>query len=374
MAKLSEGAKDILSRLKKNTTIEFTNTFDKYDLAKSTEVATPIPLLNLALSGKFFDGGISRGVTVWAGEKATFKTMFCLLAMKAYLDKYEDAIGFAYDSEFSLSPDYIGSFGIDPARVLVTPVKNLDLLKNDIVPQLEQIKRGERVFVMIDSLGNLSSLKEFNDALEGKSTQDMTRAKMLKSLFRMITPQINMLDIPLFAILHTYQTQEMYSKTIISGGTGAQYSANVALIVSKRKNQQDKEEGGKEFVITVDKSRFVKEGQRFPIAIPEDGKLKKWTGLFDLALECGYIVKDGMKYSVPSIPDFEKAWKKDIQNSEQFWKMMFAKTDMMKVIEDSIKVSSDQSELFNAEEDEKELPSTEQMNSGENGDDEHFES
>lgn len=339
-------AADILKRFKKTSSVEEAAIFKDSDLynVKDT-VSTPIPIINLALSGKFFSGGISKGCTVIAGASRSFKTNISLLCLKAYLDKYEDAVGLLYDSEFSFTPEYLGSFGIDTNRVFITPITDLDKLKNDIVNQIDAIEKNEKVFILIDSIGNLASLKELTDAQDGKSSMDMTRAKMMKSFFRMVTPRVNLKNIPLFTVNHVYETQELYSKTIISGGTGIMLSANTALIISRRKNQ-NKEEEGFEFVIKVEKSRTIKEGHKFPLVIPASGQIKKCSGLFDLALETGYIVRDGKMYAVPEVPSFAKAWKKDIEDSDAFWKMMAEQTTFFKTVEENLKVSIDQSTLF----------------------------
>lgn len=343
---LSSGAKDLLARLKKTSSIEESGVFSDSDIYTVKDfVPTPISMINLALSGKFFDGGITRGSTVIAGESRSFKTMLGLLCLKSYMEQYEDAIGMIYDSEFSMSPEYLGTFGIDTDRVFITPITDLDKLKNDIVNQIDAINQGEHVFILIDSIGNLASLKEISDAQDGKSTQDMTRAKMMKSFFRMVTPRVNLKNIPLFTINHVYLEQTMYPKAIISGGTGIMLAANTAIIISRRKNQ-NKEEEGFEFVIKIEKSRFIREGLKFPLVIPAAGAIKKWSGLFDLALETGHIVKEGMKYSIPAIPEFEKAWKKDIEDSDEFWNMLLDKTSFMMDVENGIKVSVEQSSLF----------------------------
>jgi len=342
----TDKAKSILARFKKTTSIEQSSVFSESELHVTKETCpTPIPIINLALSGRFFSGGISRGSTVIAGASRSFKTNIGLLCLKAYLDKYEDGIGLLYDSEFSFTPEYLSSFGIDQERVFISPITDLDVLKNDIINQVDSIEKDEHVFILIDSIGNLASLKELSDAHDGKSTQDMTRAKAVKSLFRMITPRVNLKNIPLFTINHTYETMEMYSKTVISGGTGILLSANTAIIMSRRKNQ-NKEEAGFEFVMKAEKSRFIREGIKFPLTIPEGGQIKKYSGLFDLALETGFIMKDGMKYIAPELPDYPKSYKKEIENNESFWNRMFKETTMIETIENALRVSVDQTDLF----------------------------
>jgi len=50
-------------------------------------IPTAVPIINVALSGKL-DGGLTPGLTMWAGPSKHFKTAFSLLMAKSYLDKY----------------------------------------------------------------------------------------------------------------------------------------------------------------------------------------------------------------------------------------------------------------------------------------------
>lgn len=346
--KITSQAYSLLQRLKKTSSIEESSVYSESDFFTTKEsIPIPIPILNLALSGKFFDIGITRGSTVIAGESRSFKTLSGLMCLKAYMDKYEDSVGMIYDSEFSMTPDYLETFGIDTNRIFITPITDLDKLKNDIINQIDAINNGEHVFILIDSIGNLASLKEVSDAQDGKSSLDMTRAKMIKSFFRMVTPRVNLKNIPLFTINHIYQTQELYSKSVISGGTGILLSANSAIIISRRKNQ-NKEEEGFEFVIKIEKSRFIKEGLKFPLVIPSNGKIKKWSGMFDLALEYGFITQSGAWYEVPCLTEYEgkKIRKSQIENNDDFWKKIFEETNFKETVEENIKVSQTQSDIF----------------------------
>ncbi len=208
----------LLERLKKASTIKEASILSEskfFDEGK--KVPTAIPALNLALSAAF-DGGFGSGLIVWAGPSKHFKTCFTLLMLKAYLDEYDDAVAIWYDSEFGSPQSYFEAFGIDTGRIMHTPVTNIEELKFDIMKQLEGINRGDHVFIGLDSAGNIASKKEVEDALDGKSAADMTRAKQLKSLFRMVTPHLKMKKLPMVVVNHTYQTQEMYSKAVVSGG------------------------------------------------------------------------------------------------------------------------------------------------------------
>lgn len=171
----------------------------------------------MAFSGKL-NGGITSGLTLLAGPSKSFKTNCALVCVKAYLDKYEDAVCVLYDSEGGITPEYLAAQGIDPSRVAHIPIEHLEMLKFDMVKQLKELNRGDKVIFVIDSIGNTASLKELQDALDEKTVAEMQRAKVMKGLFRMVTPSLVNKDIPCIAICHTYSTMEMYSKQIISGG------------------------------------------------------------------------------------------------------------------------------------------------------------
>ncbi|AKA61895.1 RecA-like recombination protein [Proteus phage vB_PmiM_Pm5461] len=209
---------DLKKRLMKASTNKMTSVLSesKFFNEKSV-VRTKIPTLNIALSG-IINGGLQSGITILAGPSKHFKSNMGLTLVAAYMNAYPDAICLFYDSEFGITSAYLRSMGVDPDRVVHTPVKNVEELKIDMINQLEAIERGEKVIVFIDSIGNLASKKEVEDALNEKSVADMTRAKQLKSLFRMATPYFTLKDIPCVGINHTIETIEMFSKTVMTGG------------------------------------------------------------------------------------------------------------------------------------------------------------
>lgn len=207
-----------MDKLKKNSRIDETSILARSKFfSEQDQIQTDVPMINVALSGQL-DGGLSPGLTVLAGPSKHFKTSFALLMASAYMKQHEDAVLLFYDSEFGSPQGYFESFDIDTNRVLHTPVMDVEKLKFDLVNQLESIERGDHVIVVIDSIGNLASKKELEDALNEKSVADMSRAKALKGLFRMVTPYLTMKNIPLLAVNHTYDSMELFSRKIVSGG------------------------------------------------------------------------------------------------------------------------------------------------------------
>jgi len=281
----------IMDKLKKNSKVKGTSVLSQSEFFGDREV-TPIdvPMLNVALSGKL-DGGLVSGLTVLAGPSKHFKTSFALKIASAYLKSDPEAVMLFYDSEFGSPQSYFETFGIDLDRVLHTPITNVEELKFDLINQLEAMEKKDKVIIVIDSIGNLASKKELEDAINEKAVADMSRAKALKGLFRMATPYLTMKNIPLLAINHTYKEIGLFPKDIVGGGTGIYYSADNIWILGRRQNKTGTEVTGYDFIINVEKSRYVKEKSKIPISVSWDGGIERFSGLLDVAIASGHIIK-----------------------------------------------------------------------------------
>ena len=281
----------ILDKLKKNSTIKESSILSKSKFFNEKDmITTEVPMVNVALSGRL-DGGLTPGLTMWAGPSKHFRTAFSLLMAKSYMDKYKDAVLLFYDSEFGTPIKYFETFEIDMDRVLHTPLTNIEELKFDIMQQLQDVQRGDKLIIVLDSIGNLASKKEVEDALDGKSVADMSRAKQVKSLFRMVTPHLNLKDIPMVVVNHTYKEIGMFPKDIVGGGTGSYYSADNIYIVGRQQEKDGTEIVGYNFIINVEKSRYTKEKAKIPITVSFDGGIQRYSGLVDLAIEGGFVSK-----------------------------------------------------------------------------------
>lgn len=445
----------------------------------STEVIpTDLPILNIAFSGSI-DGGLLPGLTVVAGKSKSFKTMLSLYAMKAYLDKYPEGIALLYDSEFGVTPDYIQSFDIDIDRVVHIPIKDVEELKFDLVQKLDAIDKKDKVFIMIDSIGNLASKKELEDAQNEKSVADMSRAKSLKSLFRIITPYLTTRQIPCLAINHVYDEIGLYPKAIVSGGcvvegteiqtpnglkriedlrvgdmvdtlqgnqpvthtwnpetlengnpmcynivfddgysvttsdkhrfmvsgewveakdlvvgaqcttvsdptstatvssvtlvgvkpvydisvgdaehyvlkngvvthnTGIMYSANTVFIIGKSQEKDGTELSGWKFTINIEKSRYVREKSKLPFTVMYEDGIQKWTAIFDLAREAGFIHKPKVGWYQLVDPktgevDDKNYRQADVMGNDQYFERLVKNVDFKEFIERRFKLSAPQ--------------------------------
>jgi RecA/RadA recombinase len=317
----------ILDKLKKASTIKETSVLSKSKFFTEKDmIQTDVPIVNVALSGNL-DGGLTPGLTMFAGPSKHFKTAFALLMAKSYMNKYDDAVVLFYDSEFGTPQSYFDAFGIDTERVLHTPITDVEQLKHDIMNQLQNIEKTDKVIIVLDSIGNLASKKEVEDSIEGKSVADMSRAKQMKSLFRMVTPHLTIKDIPMVVVNHTYKEIGMFPKDIVGGGTGSYYSADTIWILGRQQDKDGTEIVGYNFIINVEKSRYVREKSKIPVTVSFDGGINKWSGLLDIALEGNFVTKPSngwyAKVDQETGEVLEKKRFADTQ-TEEFWKDILA--------------------------------------------------
>jgi len=107
----------------------------------------------------------------------------------------------------------------------------------------------------------------------------------------MVTPHLNIKDISMVVVNHTYKEIGMFPKDIVGGGTGSYYSADNIYIIGRQQEKDGTEIVGYNFIINVEKSRYVKEKSKIPISVSFDGGISKYSGLLDLAIESGHVVK-----------------------------------------------------------------------------------
>ena len=283
---------ELLEKLRNNSTIDHTRVLTDTDIYEDGDfVPTDIPMLNVALSGDL-NRGLYRGFTLIAGKSKTGKSWLSMMIIAAYLKKYTDGVLLFYDSEYGAPKTYFEGVGIDPARVLHVPVGDIENLKTDMINQLEMIdEKKDRVIILIDSFGNIASRKELDDARNAKDSADLTRARSVKGLFRMISYHINTRNIPMLGIAHTYDSMSMYSSQVVSGGTGPYYAASNIWMMGRRqdKDSKDKSIRGYDFVITIEKSRFVKEKSRINLYGSWENGLERYSGLLEPAREMGFV-------------------------------------------------------------------------------------
>lgn len=336
----NENRHALMSRIIKSSKNEYispildSKVFDRKSIA-----TTGIPMLDVALSAKLH-GGISSGILQIAGQSKHFKSGFALVIAAAWQRANPDGILILFDVEFGMPKSYMENMGIDMSRVIHIPITDIEQMKFEATKMLKnEIKRGDKVMFIIDSIGNIASLKEVEDAENEKSVTDMTRAKQMKSFFRIVTPHLNIKDIPMIVINHTYQTIEMFSKEKASGGTGAYYSSDDIWIIGRQQDKDGKELEGYHFIIRIEKSRSVREGAKIPITVSFEKGINRYSGLFDAAMEGNFITQEKLGWY--KVGNQEKLLrKKDIIDDTQFWDDLLEDDAFNEYIHDTYRLKS----------------------------------
>lgn len=287
--------------------------------------STGIPILDLAWSGRV-DGGIISGIKQLVGDSRTFKTMFGLVDVKAYMDKFPDAICIFADSEGGANEHYWTSMGIDMDRVLYLPIENVEQTKIKLTQLLNDAQKGDHIIVFIDSISQLPSTKEVEDAIKGNDTQDMTRARALNSFWRVITPIVKEKKFVVVWINSYYdEIGNQYAEPNIKGGKQGFLSSNQLWFITRSqvKEEGDKEIRGWKFTVGIMKGRFVREKAKFPVTVLYEGGIDRWSGMLEIARFLGYVeLVSGSWYQRTAKGGFDQTKEKKLRKGDlgdDFW-------------------------------------------------------
>ena len=266
----------------------------------NTFVDTGSYILNALVSGSIFGGLPQNKVTALAGESSTGKTFFALSIVKNFLEQNPEGQVIYFESESAISKDMMATRNIDVKRVGLVPVTTVQEFRTQsikVVDEFMKLKKEDRppLLFVLDSLGMLSTSKEVQDATDGKETRDMTRAQVIKSIFRIMSLKLGQAGIPLIVTNHTYDVVGAYVPTKeMGGGTGLKYAASSILFLSKKKEKDGTEQIGNIIKVKAHKSRFTKENSIVETRLFFDERgLDKYYGLLELGQQHGVFERVG---------------------------------------------------------------------------------
>jgi hypothetical protein len=112
--------------------------------------------------------------------------------------------------------------------------------------------------------------------------------------------------------------------------------------MGRRQNKKGTEVQGYDFIISVDKSRFVKEKSRIPITVSWDDGIGLYSGLLDIALIGGQVIKpnNGWYQRVDNETGEllgTKVREKDTNNAE-FWEPIFKETNFKEFVKQGYQI------------------------------------
>ena len=260
-------------------------------------------IFNALVSGSIYGGIPANKITALAGESSTGKTFFVLSVVQSFLANNPEGGVIYFESESAITKSMIEERGIDSSRMVIVPVTTVQEFREQSIKILDKLgdedNRPPMLFVL-DSLGMLSTTKEIEDASAGKETRDMTRAQIVKSIFRILTLKLGKLKIPMIVTNHTYDVVGAYIPTKeMGGGSGLKYAASSIIYLGKKKDKDGKEVIGNIIKAETHKSRLSKEGKKVEVRLSFDRGLDPYYGLLSLGEKYEVFKRVGNRIETP---------------------------------------------------------------------------
>ena len=272
-------------------------------------------IFNALCSGSIYGGVPGNKITAIAGESSTGKTFFCLGIVQHFLESNPEAGVIYFESESAISKQMIEDRGIDSNRMLIVPVTTVQEFRLQSIKILDKymgMDDKKPMMFVLDSLGMLSTSKEVEDSEAGKETRDMTRAQVVKSIFRVLTLKLGKADVPLLVTNHTYDVVGAYIPTKeMGGGSGLKYAASSIIYLSKKKEKDGKDVVGNIIKCKNAKSRLTKENSTVETRLFYDRGLARDYGLLELGEKYGIFKRKGNRVVVGESSVYPSAILKD---------------------------------------------------------------
>lgn len=276
-------------------------------------------ILNAIISGSIFGGMPDNKVLVLAGESSTGKTYVTLGIVKHFLDQHKNGVVLYYDTEAAITKKMMVDRGIDTTRVIRSEPETLEgfrthaikfLSKYHEIPKDEETGKRPPLLIALDSLGMLSSSKEMSDTNDGKDTRDMTKAGLVRGIFRVLRLRMAKLQVPMIVTGHTYAQVGAYVPTqVLSGGGGVMYASDNIVFFRKSKDKDGTEIIGNILKAKMFKSRLSRENREVAMRLSYETGLDRYFGLIELGEKYKIIERIGNKYQ---FPDGKKYFRKEI--------------------------------------------------------------
>jgi len=338
MSNLVDKAFAKLQKLNSNAT-----TLEKNTLSNVTEwIDTGCLVLNSILSGSLY-GGVPKGrITIFAGDSGCGKT-FILNKILAHAQQ-KGMVPVIFDTEVAVENEGAENVGLDTSNVKYVPVDTVESCRNQIMTFLDEVEKEPELhgkfIISIDSLGNLASEKEINDAGANKGAMDMgLRAKQLKSMMRIITYKAAVTGTTVIASNHTYADPGALHPTLVkqqAGGSGPVYMASILVQMAAKKEKTDTGNTNDEALtesrnysgvtlrmLTV-KNRFIPAFLQGEAYLNFKTGLEKYSGLKDIAVSHGIIQQNGSTYSMG---EKKLGYYKNWRNDEETWSNVLPKLE-----------------------------------------------
>jgi RecA/RadA recombinase len=263
------------------------------------------------LEGKFCmvagDSGSGKSYITSANviKDAQSKGVYCVL-----IDT-ENALDESWLNDLDVNTDIsvmekITAAKVDDVAKLIAMIVDMYKAQNDPL----SYKDRPKLLIIIDSLGmTITENMEIQfDAGDQKGDLGI-KAKQITALLRVTMAKIAAQPIGLLATNHVYTSQSKYDPDKIAGGNMVEFASSVIVQMNKFLLKED--ENGKDFdkgspaagiksTAVVRKSRYAKPFEKVYIQIPYTTGMNPYSGLFDLFIGKGLLIKSGNSYEYTS--------------------------------------------------------------------------
>ena len=346
----SKKTSGFLANLTKRTGVTIVPISELIANDKTTYTDTGAYTLNALVSGSIFDGIPSDTIIGLAGEKATGKTYVCLSICKQFLEKFPNALVFYFDSEGAIKPHMIIEREIPEDRFKLKKVKIIEQFRMEavrIIDDYMSYPEDERppMLMVLDSLGNISTLKEVKEAAEDldKQAKDMTKAQLVRSVFRVLSIKLEEANVPLIVTNHVgvkigaRVRAGMPPPIEMSGGEGLKFAASTIIILTKSKIYDEKTKTylGVKLKAALYKSRNTIENMQAETKLLYDSGMDRFHGLFEFAKRFGFVDKSGNGFKFNVGENQKQFFTKDIEERPED----FYSTEVLKAIDAKVQTA-----------------------------------
>lgn len=227
-----------------------------------------------------------------------------MIALSMMRDEDIDLIVYMDSEGGGVTEDFAKFLGIDPSKILYTPIDTVEDLINrmrKVIDIIEKNNSAKSVLMVIDSISMLSTEKE----KDPNAGEDMgRRAKVSRSFFRQNVRKMQKLNICAVATAHLTSNIGGYGPSqIVSGGSILGYVPSVEVRFSRvnKDSEVEKSAKGSQMIKTraeIVKSRFGTYGKRVMFDLDMKYGLDPYAGLVDVLRDYEFVI--------PAAADLEK--------------------------------------------------------------------
>jgi RecA/RadA recombinase len=293
------------------------------DADVTSYISTGSYSLNALLSGSIYGGLPGNKITALAGETSTGKTWYALNIVKEFLNNNPEGAVFYFDSESAVTTNMLDDREIDKDRFYIFQIETIQEFRTQVVKILDKYletpeKDRKPMFMVLDSLGMVSTQKEVTDMAAGEDKRDMTRAQLIRGAFRVLTIKLGRAKVPMLLTNHVYEKVGAYVPTKeMGGGEGLKYAASTIIFLSKKKEKDGTDVVGAIITASLQKSRLTIENKKVETLLNYQNGLNPYYGLLSIAEKHGIIKKVSTRYEMP---DGTKVFEKSInENPEKYF-------------------------------------------------------